>query len=241
MPNGRPYESPLNKLADALPNFILQMQDIKMRQETQEALASHRTAILAATIERNEVVAAVREERQRLGAIDRVRGISEDMLKLESQGKGWAASKYGRELVAQYYPEGIPTKRVVEKVTETHKFQVKKLEGSIDKLLESKRLAGQPRLDSAGLQTGLYPLFSEEKETELQDQISELGGLGVEYPSTFLDEPAIVVDEVTPELGEKPKPRVFESRDEYQARLIEAGFGEESVTMPAEDPLELFK
>jgi len=124
---------------------------------------------------------------------------------------------------------------------ESKKFKVKKLEGSIDNLLESKRLAGQPRLDSAGLQTGLHPPFSEEEETELQSQLSELSGLGVEYPSTFLDEPAFVVDEVTPEPGEKPKPRIFESRGEYQARLIEAGFGKGLVTMPEEDPLGLFK
>lgn len=54
MPNGRPYESPLNRLADALPNFILQMQDMKMRQEAQEAMNSYRTMMLNERISARE-------------------------------------------------------------------------------------------------------------------------------------------------------------------------------------------
>ena len=66
--------SPLNKLADALPSFILQMQDMKMRQEAQEALSSYRQQTLAATIERNrlevEAKEAIEIERERRGYYD---------------------------------------------------------------------------------------------------------------------------------------------------------------------------
>lgn len=112
MPNGRPYESPLNKLADALPTFLMEMQNMKMRQEAQEALNSYRQTMLAQTIRMNDLRQDAIREAERSGAIEQEREISEDMLRLESQGEGWAAAKYGREMVAQYYPEGIPTKRI---------------------------------------------------------------------------------------------------------------------------------
>jgi len=65
MPNG--YESPLNKLADALPSFIMQMQDMKMRQEAQEALASYRQTMLARQI------ATEKAERETRDALEDVR------------------------------------------------------------------------------------------------------------------------------------------------------------------------
>ena len=108
--------SPLNKLADALPSFILQMQEIKTRQEYYEAITTYRQGMLAETINRNEMAGIVREEKQRLGVIDREREISEDMFKLEAQGEGWAAAKYGRDMVGRFFPEGIPAKRIAEEV-----------------------------------------------------------------------------------------------------------------------------
>ena len=65
MPNG--YESPLNKLADALPNFILQMQDMKMRQEAQEALTDYRMTML------NRQIATETAERETKEALEVVR------------------------------------------------------------------------------------------------------------------------------------------------------------------------
>ncbi len=66
--------SPLNKLADALPSFILQMQDIKTRQEYYEALATYRTGMLAETIRTNELkegaLRATEQRRKELGYDD---------------------------------------------------------------------------------------------------------------------------------------------------------------------------
>lgn len=62
MPNGRPYESPLNKLADALPNFILQMQDMRMRQEAQEALNQYRWGALEEQRKARMALESVRRE-----------------------------------------------------------------------------------------------------------------------------------------------------------------------------------
>lgn len=67
MPNGRPYESPLNKLADALPNVIMQMQDMKMRQEAQEALTNYRMTML------NRQIATETAERETKEALEQVR------------------------------------------------------------------------------------------------------------------------------------------------------------------------
>ncbi len=65
MPNG--YESPLNKLADALPGFIMQMQDMKLRQEAQEALNSYRMTML------NRQIAVETAERETKEALEDVR------------------------------------------------------------------------------------------------------------------------------------------------------------------------
>ena len=74
MPNGREYESPLNKLADSLPGFILEMQRVKVRQDAYEALNTYRQGMLAATIERNrlevEARAAIEIEKERRGLKD---------------------------------------------------------------------------------------------------------------------------------------------------------------------------
>ncbi len=74
MPDGREYESPLNKLADSLPGFILEMQELKVRQDYYEALNSYRQERLAATIERNRLAGEAREaikiERARRGLND---------------------------------------------------------------------------------------------------------------------------------------------------------------------------
>lgn len=103
--------SPLNQLADALPSFLRDMQELKLRQDRNEALNTYQQGLLAARIERNRLTGIVQDEQQRLGVIDRDREISEDMFRLEAEGKGWAAAKYGREMVAQFFPEGIPGKR----------------------------------------------------------------------------------------------------------------------------------
>ena len=67
-------ESPLNKLADSLPGFILEMQEMKIRQDAYEALNSYRQGLLAETIKRNrlevETRAAIEIERERRGLND---------------------------------------------------------------------------------------------------------------------------------------------------------------------------
>ncbi|HEC61503.1 MAG TPA: hypothetical protein ENI27_04545 [bacterium] len=74
MPNGREYESPLNKLADSLPGFILEMQRVKVRQDAYEALNTYRQERLAATIERDRLAGEAREaikiEKERRGLSD---------------------------------------------------------------------------------------------------------------------------------------------------------------------------
>lgn len=116
MPNG--YESPLNRLADVMPRFLLEMQNMKMRQEAQEALNSYREGMLAARIQRNEMMQTVRDEQRRLGAIERGREEREDIFA--------ARAKYGEPGARAIYPEAYqrqfsqgmpPEKPVVEKKT----------------------------------------------------------------------------------------------------------------------------
>lgn len=108
MPNGRPYDSPLNKLADALPTFLLQMQNMKMRQEEQEALNSYRQGMLAQTIQRNEMMQTVRDEQRRLGVIERGREVREEILAARAKyGEPGARAIYP-EATARYFPQGLP-------------------------------------------------------------------------------------------------------------------------------------
>lgn len=106
--------SPLNELADALPQFLLQMQGMKQRQDAQNALSSYRHAQLAETIKRNELTRKAQEAAKVLGATARGQDRRADMLKLEDDRVGGAAAVYGPDQVATDFPRGIPVKREKE-------------------------------------------------------------------------------------------------------------------------------
>ena len=68
------YESPLNVLADKIPDFIMQLQDMKMRQEAQEALNSYRNMMLEERVSARE---AEEETRRTLEEVRREMGYYE--------------------------------------------------------------------------------------------------------------------------------------------------------------------
>ncbi len=163
MPNG--YESPLNKLADALPNFIMQMQDMKLRQEAQEALTNYRQTMLAQTIRMNDLKQDALRAAEISGAAERNREVREDMLKLETQGEGWANAKYGRGVVAQYYPGGIPVSRKTveegrKRVAEAEKGAVAARE-RIEETVTGIR--PDPKAEKTRLITNAKKLFAQKK------------------------------------------------------------------------------
>ncbi len=111
MPNG--YESPLNKLADALPGVIMQMQDMKLRQETQEAMNSYRQSMLAQTIRMNDLRQDALRAAEELRGPERGREERETLFEARSKyGEPGARSLYPG-LMEQYYPQGMPPEKVV--------------------------------------------------------------------------------------------------------------------------------
>ena len=114
-----PIESPLNRLADALPGFLSQMQDIKLRQQAQESLTKYRMGVLANQVEANEIRRDAQEAATALGATERNRERRANMLQLEDEREGGAAAVYGTEQVRTDFPRGIPASRKLEEPKET--------------------------------------------------------------------------------------------------------------------------
>ena len=102
--------SPLNQLADNLPNILLSIQDIKLRQDAQQALANHRNQLLTQTIRANDLKQEAQQATNIISAEQRLRAEKADMLKLEDDRPGGAVAVYGAPLVNSYFPGGIPKK-----------------------------------------------------------------------------------------------------------------------------------
>ncbi len=119
----------LNRLADNLPNFLLRLEELKVRQDAQEAFNRNRANLLSQTIRANDLKQEVQNARitQTIRAndlkqeaqnarititgVERERSRRADMLQLEDARVGGAAAVYGADQVARDFPQGIPAKR----------------------------------------------------------------------------------------------------------------------------------
>lgn len=106
--------SPLNEFANSLPQLLLGLQDMKMRQDAQEALSAYRQSVLANTIDKNEMTRNAQEATRVLRESSRRVDRRTDMLKLEDEREGGAAAVFGPDQVRADFPSGIPAKREVE-------------------------------------------------------------------------------------------------------------------------------
>ncbi len=98
------YESPLNKLADQLPNFLLQMQEMKLRQDAQEAINSYRASLQE---DRFRAFQIEQDARDALGikrGQQERRAVVEDLAKYGAE----AAKAISPGVVERDFSEGIP-------------------------------------------------------------------------------------------------------------------------------------
>ena len=106
--------SPLNKLADALPSFILQMQEIKTRQEYYEAITTYRQGMLAETINRNDLRQNALIATEQLRRVERGREEREDILEARGKYGELGARAIFPEATARQFPEGLPPEKEPE-------------------------------------------------------------------------------------------------------------------------------
>ncbi len=107
MPNGREYESPLNKLADSLPGFILEMQRVKVRQDAYEALNTYRQGLLNEKIETNRISDLVQAENERLGRISAGQKEREDIYAARAKYGEAGARDIFPAAMQKHFPQGM--------------------------------------------------------------------------------------------------------------------------------------
>lgn len=188
MPDG--YESPLNRLADALPNFILQMQDMKMRQETQEAMNSYRTMMLTERINAREA----QEEATR------------------------AMEQMGR-LTGRYDPPEVDVLS-------------KRIEKDLDIIRDLNTALTLGAEEINAIKNRVKSNLGERRRLSGREYYVDPSLIRIAPKEPDIPEPPLAAPPVEPVVEGKPKPRLWESRDEYQARLKEW----EGAAPPAEAP-----
>ena len=106
--------SPLNKLADALPSFILQMQEIKTRQDYYESLTQYRQGMLAQTIIKNKLEEEALRATEQLRGVERGREVREKILEARGKYGEPGARAIFPEATARQFPQGLPPEKEPE-------------------------------------------------------------------------------------------------------------------------------